>query len=907
MHMQRPRQPSIGSLLNSAAQLERDFRQSLKEKGVGPFHNDSHHLRVRLRDELEQIILVDYETAASHDVEATLWKLVHYKLIEEFRRTIKDAITKARRSSRPTDERRETRALTANFRSFLAEATSFYLQFLFKLRSRFDLYEMDETVLQQLDVVPNTENISADVPISQELKVRVLSTCHRSLIYLGDLARYREIHADRKIKNWAPAEMFYRLAIKLMPASGNPFNQLAVIATYVNDELGAVERYIRSLATAQPFTTALENLLILFSKVAKKCESDDGDGQMDCARFVKRFICLHNHAIGKQANVEKLSLVAGGLADDFKSLLADNKISPDELLKIMIINIGVVYLISGGKAQQDASTASDSTEMLTEKATEFALQCISVLLDVTTQRLEDGTTSAPEETAVAALLPAVNVATLWLECQPSVCRAASLKFWQSYGAMVNAASELVDRSAVQRARSMTNEVPHTTETIDLQGFLPLHRQQQRPPSKAAFTRRGSDVDSRDYQVNPQMRQRLAQIVATALQVAEVPESSLYAQMRKIHDRDIWTFTTRAVPAAKESSTKTSLFTASIPFSAGASDDDDVEEVIDFNDEHLDHPPPIRLSLTASSSGCTTQESFQPRRPRGESAGSQTLVPARTVDMDVHIVKNGRGSPSAPLPVPGKFRVGASGPSCSPDPSGIFGTSADAVNTMAFLGLGSPQRSSGSSSSGKLLDVPPGQARRQDEETPSDSSPATVHSSGSITSDRPQAAMTSVPSVGSTYNNGYIGPAPGLSLPSSNVTSVPSQGLLNYPPGASGGPVKPQNWSREYDYPFASPSLSDIRALTGGWGSSTRVDEKPAWSLGNVSWSSLRETSVDPAAKLNTMHNGWMQSSPFASPAAGNSLQQGGQKNAFSPNVAQALGLFGAAAQANEPADANYCR
>lgn len=43
--------------------------------------------------------------------------------------------------------------------------------------------------------------------------------------------------------------------------------QLAVLATYVGDELLAVYRYCRSLAVESPFLTSRDNLVLLFEKV----------------------------------------------------------------------------------------------------------------------------------------------------------------------------------------------------------------------------------------------------------------------------------------------------------------------------------------------------------------------------------------------------------------------------------------------------------------------------------------------------------------------------------------------------------------------------------------------------------------------------------------------------------------
>ena len=44
--------------------------------------------------------------------------------------------------------------------------------------------------------------------------------------------------------------------------------QLAVLATYINDELLAVYRYFRSLAVETPFLTARDNLILHFEKVS---------------------------------------------------------------------------------------------------------------------------------------------------------------------------------------------------------------------------------------------------------------------------------------------------------------------------------------------------------------------------------------------------------------------------------------------------------------------------------------------------------------------------------------------------------------------------------------------------------------------------------------------------------------
>ena len=106
-----------------------------------------------------------------------------------------------------------------------------------------------------------------------------LLTCHRSLIFLGDLERYSQLilgpspdHAaekdakDARDHRWSKAERYYRWALTIMSCNGNPHNQLAVVATYKQNNLLAVHRYFRSIAVLQPFSTAMQNLKLLFDK-----------------------------------------------------------------------------------------------------------------------------------------------------------------------------------------------------------------------------------------------------------------------------------------------------------------------------------------------------------------------------------------------------------------------------------------------------------------------------------------------------------------------------------------------------------------------------------------------------------------------------------------------------------------
>jgi hypothetical protein len=137
------------------------------------------------------------------------------------------------------------------------------------------------------------------------------ASCHRSLIFLGDLARYREQHRDGAAasaggggevgggRDWTAAAICYQLALRVLPSIGNPHNQLAVLATYDDDEFGALYRYCRSLCLARPFDTARDNLLLLLGKNAPKMarlgtnHHKAPEPAVVLPRFRTRFVRLH--------------------------------------------------------------------------------------------------------------------------------------------------------------------------------------------------------------------------------------------------------------------------------------------------------------------------------------------------------------------------------------------------------------------------------------------------------------------------------------------------------------------------------------------------------------------------------------------------------------------------------------
>ncbi|GLJ28613.1 hypothetical protein SUGI_0563850 [Cryptomeria japonica] len=241
--------------------LEKKLRDSIQAKTPS-----DPNIWSQMRENYEAIILEDHDFAEAKEIEHALWHL-HYKRIEEFRARMRSAVVAAggnntTQGGRSVARREQVNKIRSVFKSFLSEATGFYHELNLKIKAKYG-FPVDPFSQQREDYLGSTN----DKTKSADLRKAQVS-CHRCLIYLGDLARYKELHGegDPSGRDFKVAESYYIQAASLWPASGNPHHQLAILATYMGNELVAVYRYFRSLAVEAPFSTARDNLILIFEK-----------------------------------------------------------------------------------------------------------------------------------------------------------------------------------------------------------------------------------------------------------------------------------------------------------------------------------------------------------------------------------------------------------------------------------------------------------------------------------------------------------------------------------------------------------------------------------------------------------------------------------------------------------------
>lgn len=197
----------------------------------------------QMRENYEAIILEDHAFTEQQNIEYALWQL-HYKRIEELRAHFSAALASAGSNTSqgvkgPARPDRVTK-IRLQFKTFLSEATGFYHDLILKIRSKYGLplgYFSEDTENQIV-----TEK---DGKKSAEMKKGLIS-CHRCLIYLGDLARYKGLYGegDSKSREFTAASSYYLEAASLWPSSGNPHHQVFLFISMLSQSILCILSYI---------------------------------------------------------------------------------------------------------------------------------------------------------------------------------------------------------------------------------------------------------------------------------------------------------------------------------------------------------------------------------------------------------------------------------------------------------------------------------------------------------------------------------------------------------------------------------------------------------------------------------------------------------------------------------------
>uniref|UniRef100_A0A6I8PPR4 Nonsense-mediated mRNA decay factor n=1 Tax=Xenopus tropicalis TaxID=8364 RepID=A0A6I8PPR4_XENTR len=345
--------------------------------------------RQALQDLYQKMLVTDLEYALDKKVEQDLWN-------HAFKNQITTLQGQAKNRTNPNRSE-----VQANLSLFLEAASGFYTQLLQELCTVFNVDLPCRVKSSQLGIISNKQMHSGTVVKPQSSSCAYI--CQHCLVHLGDIARYRN--------QTSQAESYYRHAAQLVPSNGQPYNQLAILASSKGDHLTTIFYYCRSIAVKFPFPAASTNLQKALSKALESRE--EVKNRWGVSDFIKAFIKFHGH-VYLTKSLEKVSTLREQLEEQFKNLLFQKALNSQQLVHITVINLFQLHHLRSFGTEADQQSFSPEEELCWSQLLALFMSFLGILCRFPLK------THHCEETSCANPLPAIKVSLDWMKLRPSV-------------------------------------------------------------------------------------------------------------------------------------------------------------------------------------------------------------------------------------------------------------------------------------------------------------------------------------------------------------------------------------------------------------------------------------------------------------------------------------------------------
>ncbi|KAM9321723.1 nonsense-mediated mRNA decay factor SMG7 isoform 2-T2 [Pholidichthys leucotaenia] len=401
--------------------------------------------RQALQDLYQKMLVTDLEYALDKKVEQDLWN-------HAFKNQITTLQSQAKNRANPNRSE-----VQANLSLFLEAASGFYTQLLQELCTVFNVDLPCRVKSSQLGIISNKQNNGSGggggIVTPQPSSCSYI--CQHCLVHLGDIARYRN--------QTSQAESYYRHAAQLVPSNGQPYNQLAILASSKGDHLTTIFYYCRSIAVKFPFPAASTNLQKALSKALES--RDEVKTKWSVSDFIKAFIKFHGH-VYLSKSLDRLDALRDRLEEHFQRLVVQKAFSSQQLVHITVINLFELHhlreLTAADGAEQNFSGEQQISwsQLLGLFMSFLGVMCGRVLLNK----------KRDEEIMGECPLPAIKVSLDWLKLRPSVFHEAAVHqrqyIWPWLVSILNSFQPREDALTCSSAMPLPEE-------FELQGFLAL--------------------------------------------------------------------------------------------------------------------------------------------------------------------------------------------------------------------------------------------------------------------------------------------------------------------------------------------------------------------------------------------------------------------------------------------------
>ncbi|XP_078263713.1 nonsense-mediated mRNA decay factor SMG7 isoform X4 [Rhinoraja longicauda] len=480
--------------------------------------------RQALQDLYQKMLVTDLEYALDKKVEQDLWN-------HAFKNQITTLQGQAKNRANPNRSE-----VQANLSLFLEAASGFYTQLLQELCTVFNVDLPCRVKSSQLGIISNKQCSTSGIVKPQPSSCSYI--CQHCLVHLGDIARYRN--------QTSQAESYYRHAAQLVPSNGQPYNQLAILASSKGDHLTTIFYYCRSIAVKFPFPAASTNLQKALSKALES--RDDVKTKWNVSDFIKAFIKFHGH-VYLAKSLEKLCMLREKLEDQFKRLLPQKAFSSQQLVHLTVINLFELHHLRDSSTESDDHCYSQEellcwTQLLGLFMSFLGVMCKCALQD---ENLKEALGECP--------LPAVKVSLDWLKLRPNVFQESALEerqhIWPWIVSLLNSFHPQEDDLSCFNATPLPEE-------FELQGFLAL-----RPSLRNLDFSSGHQGIVGDKE-GQQLRTRHQRLLALGKWIAE--NHSRLIQSRNEEGKLVFVTEIPELANEESSETKDSLILLEPPFS-----------------------------------------------------------------------------------------------------------------------------------------------------------------------------------------------------------------------------------------------------------------------------------------------------------------------------------------------------
>ncbi|XP_069593854.1 nonsense-mediated mRNA decay factor SMG7 isoform X5 [Ranitomeya imitator] len=395
--------------------------------------------RQALQDLYQKMLVTDLEYALDKKVEQDLWN-------HAFKNQITTLQGQAKNRTNPNRSE-----VQANLSLFLEAASGFYTQLLQELCTVFNVDLPCRVKSSQLGIISNKQMHCATVVKPQSSSCSYI--CQHCLVHLGDIARYRN--------QTSQAESYYRHAAQLVPSNGQPYNQLAILASSKGDHLTTIFYYCRSIAVKFPFPAASTNLQKALSKALESRE--EVKKRWSVSDFIKAFIKFHGH-VYLAKSLERLSHLREQLEEQFKNMVFQKSFNSQQLVHITVINLFQLHHLRSFGTEAEQQSFSQDEDLCWSQLLALFMSFLGTLCRSPSK------THHCDETPCADPLPAIKVSLDWIKLRPTVFQETSVEerqfVWPWLISLLNS-FHVLEEDLIS-----ANLLP-LPEEFELQGFLAL--------------------------------------------------------------------------------------------------------------------------------------------------------------------------------------------------------------------------------------------------------------------------------------------------------------------------------------------------------------------------------------------------------------------------------------------------